>query len=95
MYYIDIYGTNQSITRYDYKENKAYSAKIPGYPVVSFIIPVEGTNDQFLLGVGKQLLLVLWDGRSNQANPIKVVGEVEKDMEENRFNDAKCDPFGR
>lgn len=95
LYYIDIYGTNQSITRYDYNEDKAYNAKIPGYPVLSFIIPVDGTDDQFLVGVGKQLLVIQWDGKSNQAKAVNIVGEVEKDMEENRFNDAKCDPFGR
>jgi sugar lactone lactonase YvrE len=95
LYYIDIYGTNQSVTRYDYNEDKAYNAKIPGYPVLSFIIPVEDSEDQFLVGVGKQLLVIQWDGKSNEAKPINIVGEVEKDMPENRFNDAKCDPYGR
>lgn len=95
LYYIDIYGTNQSISRYDYNEDKTYNAKIPGYPVVSFIIPVDGTRDQFLVGVGKKLLIIQWDGKGSEANAINVVGEVESDMPENRFNDAKCDPTGR
>lgn len=95
LYYIDIYGTNQSISRFDYNEGKTYNAKIPGQPVISFIIPVEGTKDQFLIGAEKKLIVVRWDGVSNEAKVVKIVGEVELDMPENRFNDAKCDPFGR
>lgn len=95
LYYIDIYGTNQSVSRYDYNEDKTYNAKIPGYPLVSFIIPVDKTNDQFLVGVGKKLLIIQWDGKSSEAKAVNVVGEVESDMPENRFNDGKCDPFGR
>lgn len=95
LYYIDIYGSSQSLSRYDYNEDKTYNAKILGYPVVSFIIPVDKTSDQFLVGVGKKLVIIQWDGKSNEAKPVSVVGEVESDMLENRFNDAKCDPSGR
>ena len=95
LYYIDIYGTSQSVSRYDYNENTTYNAKILGYPVVSFIIPVDKTSDQFLVGVGKKLVIIQWDGKSSEAKPVNVVGEVESDMLENRFNDAKCDPSGR
>lgn len=94
LYYIDIYGDKQSISRFDYKENKTYNAVIPGYPVVSFIIPVDKTHDQFIVGAGKKIALIRWDGRSSQATTLKIVGEVEPDLEENRFNDAKCDPSG-
>ena len=94
LYYNDIYGDKQSISRYDYKENKTYNAIIPGHPVISFIIPVDNTNDQFIVGAGKKIVLIKWDGRSEQAMVIKTVGEVEQNMVENRFNDAKCDPSG-
>lgn len=94
LYYIDIYGDKQSISRFGYKENKTYNAIIPGYPVVSFIIPVDKTHDQFIVGAGKKIVLIRWDGRSSQATTLKIVGEVEPDLEENRFNDAKCDPSG-
>jgi gluconolactonase len=95
LYYNDIYGDKQSISRYDYQENKTYNAKIPGHPVISFIIPVDGTNDQFIVGSGKKIVLIQWDGKGNEAKAVKTVGEVEPNMPENRFNDAKCDPFGR
>jgi pyruvate kinase len=94
LYYNDIYGTQQTISRYDFNENKTYNANIPGHPIISFIIPVDGTKDQFLVGAEKKLLRIQWDGKSSEAKALDVVGEVEKDMEENRFNDAKCDPRG-
>lgn len=95
LYYNDIYGDQQSISRFSYNENKTYNAVIPGHPVISFIIPVERTNDQFVVGSGKKVVLIQWDGKSGQANAVKIVGEVEPNLPENRFNDAKCDPFGR
>lgn len=94
LYYIDIYGTNQSISRYDYNAEKTYNAKLPGYPVISFIIPVDGTKDEFLVGAEKKLIVIQWNGMSNEAKVVKTLAEVELDMPENRFNDAKCDPHG-
>lgn len=95
LYYNDIYGDKQSISRFDYKEGKTFNAVIPGYPVISFIIPVDGTTDQFIVGAGKKIVLIQWDGKSGQAKALNDVGEVEQNLVENRFNDAKCDPSGR
>lgn len=50
---------------------------------------------QFIVGSGKQIVLIQWDGKDGQAKALSVVGEVEKSLLENRFNDAKCDPSGR
>lgn len=95
LYYNDIYGDKQSISRYAYDEERTYNAVIPGHPVISFIIPVDGTRDQFIVGSGKKIVLIQWDGKSVQAKALKTVGEIESNMPENRFNDAKCDPYGR
>jgi gluconolactonase len=95
LYYNDIYGDVQSISRYDYREEKTYNAVIPGHPVISFIIPVAGTKDEFIVGSGKKIVLIKWDGKSSTAPAVKTVGEVESSLPENRFNDAKCDPSGR
>lgn len=95
LYYNDIYGDKQSISRYDFREDKTYNAVVPGHEVVSFIIPVDNTKDQFVIGSGKKIVLIEWDGRKGQAKPLKTLGEVESNLPENRFNDAKCDPFGR
>lgn len=68
-----------------------------GEPVVSFIIPVEGTTDQFAVGIGRRVGVVQWDGKSTNATLLRVAFEVEKDaaLKFNRFNDAKADPKGR
>lgn len=95
LYYNDIYGEKQSISRYAYDESKTYNAVIPGHPVISFIIPVDNTQDQFIVGSGKKIVLIQWDGKNGQAKALKTVDEVEPDLPENRFNDAKCDPIGR
>lgn len=98
LYYNDIYGTEGSVLRYDYKENKVYSATIENEPVVSFIIPVANSPDHFAVGIGRRVGVIEWDGVSPKAK-LKHIGlEVEEDGEHadiTRFNDAKADPHGR
>lgn len=94
LYYVDIYGKEGSILRYDYKENKVYSAKIDGEEVVSFIIPVANTIGQYAVGIRKRLGVVEWDGVSPKAKLGPIAFEVNED-DNNRFNDAKADPMGR
>lgn len=94
LYYNDIYGKEASILRYDYKENKVYSAKVDGEPVVSFIIPVANTTDQYAIGIRKRVGIVEWDGVSPKAKLGPIAFEVDED-DNNRFNDAKADPIGR
>lgn len=95
LYYVDIYGKKESILRYDYNENKVYSAKIDLEPVVSFIIPhANNTLDEYAIGIGRRVGIVHWDGVSPKA----IVGPIEFQLDEdenNRINDAKADPLGR
>lgn len=93
LYYNDIYGG--SIHRYDYAENKTYNAKVDGEAVIAFIIPVKDTTDEFIIGTGKRITLISWDGKSETAKKIRTVGAVEDDLPDNRFNDAKTDPKHR
>jgi len=97
LYYNDIYGHESSVLRYDYRENKTYTATIDGEPVVSFIIPVANTTDQFAVGIGRRVGVIQWDGKSPKAKLVRVVFEVETGpaYKDNRFNDAKADPSGR
>jgi len=97
LYYNDIYGNQASILRYDYKENKTYTATIDGEPVVSFIIPVAGTKNEFAIGIGRRVGVVQWDGKSPKAKLVRIALEVENgpEFKTNRFNDAKADPTGR
>lgn len=63
--------------------------------MIGFVIPVQGNNKQFILGAGTQIVLIEWDGKSANGKLVKVIGEVEKDKVNTRFNDAKVDPRGR
>ncbi|XP_068633913.1 regucalcin-like [Battus philenor] len=63
---------------------------------VGFIIPVDGTTDQFVVGVELKLLVISWDGEEgSEVKVVKELGEVDKDSPKNRFNDGKADPKGR
>jgi len=97
LYYIDIYGNKASINRYDYAENKTYGATLDGEPVIGFIIPVEGSKNEFAIGIGRRVGIINWDGKSPKAKLVRIALEVEKGekFKTNRFNDAKADPTGR
>lgn len=97
LYYIDIYGTEASLLRYDFAENKVYTATIDNEKVVSFIIPVRGRKGEFAVGLGRRTSVVQWDGKSPKATFVRDVFEVEQDpkYKNNRINDAKADPSGR
>lgn len=63
--YNDIYGTDASVLRYDYNENKVYSAKIDGEPIVGFIIPVANTTktcdfDEYAVGLSRRVGIIHW-----------------------------------
>ncbi|XP_055709062.1 regucalcin-like isoform X2 [Phlebotomus papatasi] len=96
LYYVDIYGG--TINRYSYAENKTYSATVEKEPVISFIVPVEGNDSEFAIGIGRRVGVVTWDGKSATAKVTRLVGQVEQDdhkYKTNRFNDGKADPKGR
>ncbi|XP_055296415.1 regucalcin-like [Sitodiplosis mosellana] len=97
LYYNDIEGV---IFRYDYKENKVYSATIDGEPSIGFMIPVANCTktcelDEYALGLGRRVGIVHWDGLSTKAIIGPIAFEVEQEKENNRFNAAKADPVGR
>lgn len=64
---------------------------------VSFILPVEGTSDKFLVSIGRKLAIVTWDGTSSKVSNVEIFAEIEKEdkVKNNRFNDGKTDPAGR
>ncbi|CAH0683377.1 unnamed protein product [Spodoptera exigua] len=63
---------------------------------VGFIVPVEGTTDQFLVGVDRKFQVIRWDGADGSpATVFKELVEVDSDLPTNRINDGKADPKGR
>lgn len=94
VYFVDI--LDGTVNRYDLKENTIYSARIQNENTsVSFVIPVAGKEDEFIIGADRRILLIKWNGLSGEAIVLKNLGEVDKNSPDNRFNDAKADPQGR
>ncbi|RZC37252.1 SGL domain containing protein [Asbolus verrucosus] len=94
LYFVDIYG--KAIHRY-IPATKKHTKAVIGTNHVSFIIPVEGQKNKFLLGIGRDLAVVTWDGESEKVSNVEKIYEVDNTPEtlNNRFNDAKCDASGR
>jgi len=91
LYWVDIMGGQ--IFRMDTTTGRMWTAKILGETYLSFIIPVDGTTNQFIVGAGKRLLLITWDGVHTMAQIIRILTELP--MDGLRFNDAKTDSRGR
>ncbi|XP_031634677.1 regucalcin-like [Contarinia nasturtii] len=97
VFYNDVEGV---ILRYDFKENKVYSATVDGESAIAFVIPIAnpkkpGPTDEFAVGFGRRVAVVQWDGRSSKATIKSIVFEVESEKKDNLFNAVKADPTGR
>lgn len=63
----------------------------------SFIIPVEGRKNQFVIPMDKDLVLISWDGTSSKLAILENLGVADNTstLKSNKFNDGKCDSSGR
>uniref|UniRef100_A0A0A1WDJ0 Regucalcin n=1 Tax=Zeugodacus cucurbitae TaxID=28588 RepID=A0A0A1WDJ0_ZEUCU len=95
LYFVDI--KNATLLRYDYKENKTYSAKVENEELTSFIIPVENELGKFAVGCGHRVVIVAWDGKAPIAKVERIAYTLQQGNEvcKHRFNDGKADPRGR
>ncbi|XP_069966618.1 regucalcin [Bactrocera oleae] len=95
LYYVDL--DSGWILRYDYQEEKVYRSKVEDLEYTSFIVPIEGQKDKFVIGSHRRVLVVTWDGVSPRSKIDRVLFEVQQDDRYivNRFNDGKADPRGR
>lgn len=91
LFWVDIYAGQ--IFRMDTTTHRVYTAKILGEMTISFIVPVDGTTNQFIIGAGKRLLLITWDGVHTTAQIVRILTELPFDGV--RFNDATTDSHGR
>lgn len=94
LYYVDILAS--AIFRYDSSSETIYKAKIKDNEEkpIGFIIPVEGRDDEFVVGVGREIIIICWDGSSTEATVVHVLTEVDQTESKNRINDGKCDLNG-
>ncbi|CAG4928767.1 unnamed protein product [Colias eurytheme] len=93
LFFVDINGA--AIHKYVPTTGEHTFGKLDGR--VGFAVPIEGTTDQFIVGVEKTFQVVQWDGKNDsKVNVVKVLGKVDQDVDApTRINDGKADPRGR
>lgn len=93
LFYVDI--PRSEILRFDKRKNRIFKAKIRDNKLpVTFIVPIEGRKNEFVVSVGLKVCVVQWDGKSGEAVILEVLTEVDQDHAGNRCNDGKVNPSG-
>lgn len=92
MYYVDI--EKPSVLRYDYYSRRTYEAKIENEEIIGFIVRVNNTDSEFIVGLGNKAVIIEWDGKSPSVRRIKTLFEVAP-VTDQVLNDGKADRNGR
>lgn len=99
LYYVDFFGVEFQIYRFDYSKGRVYAALIINAPSnAAFIIPIEGRRNEFAVGFSDRTVKrIIWDGISERATIREILFQVEQNpyYEKNIWHVAKTDPFGR
>ncbi|KAB7494060.1 Regucalcin [Armadillidium nasatum] len=97
--FVDI--VNGNIHRYFLQTQRVQNAHLEDIgtgSTVSFIIPVEGAQDIFVISVGTSIALIKWsptEPENQTKKPILLLSLNAKEAQHVQFNDAKCDTKGR
>jgi gluconolactonase len=92
LYYVDISG--QHVHRYVPGTGEHARVRI-AQERVTLVVPVQGQENKYVIGVGRTLQLMDWDGRSATPTSLTTMYTVEPENPGNRWNDGKCDTRGR
>lgn len=79
-------GTN-SIYRYDLKTGQMYGAQITGEESPNFILPIEGCDNEFIVGLLYFAKVIRWDGVSATATVLRTLFEVEGHLDVSQVDD--------
>nr|BAB85479.1 luciferin-regenerating enzyme [Nipponoluciola cruciata] len=92
LYFVDIVG--RSVNKYVPTTKTHTQLKFDKNP--SFIIPVKGCSDRFIVSLEREINLLTWDGASSAPSKIEKIAVFDNTPEksENRLNDGKADPLG-
>lgn len=91
LYWCDVLGAQ--ICKLDLNTNHLSMCRILNERTICFIIPIREMKDQFIVGAGRKLMMVNWDGNTTMAQPIRVLCEIPVDGV--RINQCKVDRQGR
>ena len=92
LYWTDV--TVGSVFRMDFNNHNSISMfKILGENTISFCVPIYGKKDQYIVGAGRRLLHVTWDGHTTMGQITKVLTEVP--INGVRINQFNVDKQGR
>ncbi|XP_049949061.1 regucalcin-like [Schistocerca serialis cubense] len=91
LYFVDIGGNR--VHKYDPATRTLKSLTLEG---VHFIIPVKGKADKFVINMGRNVVLMTWDGVSSEPAALEVIATVQDEdgSRDNKINDAKVDAAG-
>ncbi|MEQ9168625.1 MAG: SMP-30/gluconolactonase/LRE family protein [Fulvivirga sp.] len=84
LFWVDIY--QGILHRLDPKSGQHDSIEVGGF--LGSVVPTE--SDEVILLNNRSFVSLNWEKKS-----FNTLGEVETDLQGNRFNDGKCDPAGR
>lgn len=90
LFWCDVLGGQ--IMKWNLNTNQMNVCRIVGEKIINFIVPVKGNQNQYIVGAGKKLLLVNWDGLNTIAQINKVLGEVN--VNGVRINQVNVDKQG-
>ncbi|BES87671.1 anterior fat body protein [Nesidiocoris tenuis] len=93
LYFTDLPATAGHLIKYTPKTGSSIKCTLGKH--VSFIIPIKGRQDEFVLGSNLEILHVKWDTESNKILEQKVLAKLTDELPGGSVNDAKCDPKGR
>ncbi|XP_063241863.1 regucalcin-like isoform X2 [Bacillus rossius redtenbacheri] len=91
LYMVDTVG--EKVLRYDPATNTTASINIGGGQV-TFIVPMKGDKNTFLISIQQCLNILTWHGRTSDFR-LKQIACVENDKPGHRLNDGKADCTGR
>lgn len=97
LYYVDLFGEDYIIFRYDQNANQTFKARIENESQAAFIIPIQNEPNHYAVGLGRAVKVIQWDGNSTVAHVVRLVTEVEQNAigSENRIHQGKADGYGR
>ncbi|XP_026736805.1 regucalcin-like [Trichoplusia ni] len=84
---------DDSINKFEPDTGKHVKAKLE--TLASFILPVEGKKNHFLITQGRKVVEIEWSAGEGSPKILRTITEVDHENPKHMFNDGKADPLGR